>query len=329
MGQSYIWHKIKTLCSFLVILILLPYIVAVFVNSADAEVKGKNGGTLIQVKKTLANGKETTLDVPWDEYFIGVLAKEMPETYEEEALKAQAVLIRTNIYQALEGNKNKVLEDGYLEIKDLEKKWSSKEYKKYYGKLKKAMDGTGNQVLYYNDTYAMVPFHQSSNGKTRSAQEVLGIPDAPYVAVRECPKDKEAEDEMHVYKMDYKDIQARCRPFLVAVDKKYAEKHFAFSDFEIQAYDSAGYVSKMRIGDTQCTGEQFREALSLASSAFSIQETDGGLKITTMGKGHGLGMSQWTANEMAKDGKNYEEILQNFFEGTNLRDGGEIFSKIE
>lgn len=329
MGQSYIRHKIKTICSFLVILILLPYIVAVFVNGGDVEVKGKGKEPVVQVKKMLGKGREITVEVPWEEYFIGVLAKEMPETYEEESLKAQAVLIRTNLYQKLEGKEEKVVEDEYLNVKDLEKKWSIKKFEKFYNKLKKAMNDTGNQVLYYNDTYAMVPFHQSSNGKTRSAQEVLGNGDVPYLMLRECPKDKEAEDQMHVYNMEFKEIQEKCRPFLVAVDKKNADKILEFSDFEIQAYDSAGYVSKMRIGDTVCTGEQFREALSLASSAFSIQEADGGLRITTMGKGHGLGMSQWTANELAKEGKQYEEILQIFFEGTNLTDGGEIFSKIE
>lgn len=329
MGQSYIRHKIKTICSFLVILILLPYIVAVFVNGGDVEVKGKGKGPAVQVKRMLGKGREITVEVPWDEYFIGVLAKEMPETYEEEALKAQAVLIRSNLYQKLEENKEKVLEGEYLNVKDLEKKWGMKRFEKFYNKLKKAMNETGNQVLYYNETYAMVPFHQSSNGKTRSAQEVLGNADIPYLMPRECPKDKEAEDEMHVYNMEFKEIQEKCRPFLVAVDKRNADKILKFSDFEIQAYDAAGYVSKMRIGDTVCTGEQFREALSLASSAFSIQEAEVGLRITTMGKGHGLGMSQWTANELAKEGKKYEDILQIFFEGTNLADGGEIFSKIE
>ena len=57
---------------------------------------------------------------------------------------------------------------------------------------------------------------------------------------------------MHVYNMEYKEIQAKCQPFLVAVDKENAEKTYSFSDFEIQAYDSAGYVSQMRIGDTVC-----------------------------------------------------------------------------
>ncbi|MGC4018797.1 MAG: SpoIID/LytB domain-containing protein [Muricomes sp.] len=329
MGQRYMRSKFKTVCSFLIILILLPYVVAVFVNGKNMEVIGKNGGTYVQVKKVSETGDEKIVKVPWEEYFIGTLAKEMPDTYELEALKAQAVIIRTNLYQRLDSQDKKVLENNYLTLKELEKKWGAKEYEACYTKLKKAMDETSNQVLYYNETYAMVPFHQSSNGKTRSGQEVLGNADYPYLVVRECPKDKEAEDEMHVYNLDYKEIQAKCQPFLVAVDKDSAEKTYHFSDFEVQEYDSAGYVSKMRIGDTVCTGEQFREALSLASSAFSLQDADGRMRITTVGIGHGLGMSQWTANELAKEGKSYEEILQNFFEGTNLTDGGEIFTKIE
>ncbi|MBU3876540.1 SpoIID/LytB domain-containing protein [Faecalicatena sp. AGMB00832] len=329
MGQRYMRQKIKTFCSFLIILILLPYIVAVFANGSDMEVMGKSSGAYVQVKKTAEDGKEQVSQVPWEEYFIGVLAKEMPETFEEEALKAQAIVIRTNLYKALDENEDKVLKDSYLCGKDLEKKWDADQFDVNYKKLKKAMDETADQVLYYQDGYALVPFHQSSNGKTRSAKEVLGSGDYPYLAVRECPEDKAADEEMHVYTLDYKEIQTKCQAFLVAVDKENAKKTYSFSDFEIQEYDSAGYVSKMRIGDTICTGDQFRDALSLASSAFSLQDADGQLKVTTTGKGHGLGMSQWTANEMAKEGKNCEEILQNFFEGTNITDGGEIFSKIE
>ncbi|CUX26920.1 SpoIID/LytB domain-containing protein [Clostridium sp. C105KSO13] len=329
MGQRYMKQKFKVGCSFLIILILLPYVVTVFVNGGDMKAAEKEGSAYVQVKNTAQDSKEEVIKIPWTEYFIGVLAKEMPETYEEEALKAQAVLIRTHLYQMLDDDKEKALKDSYLSTKDLEKKWGAKKYDTYYAKLKKAMDETSNQVLYYNDTYAFVPFHQSSNGKTRNGQEVLGSPDYPYLVVRECPEDKKAKDEMHVYNLEYKEIQTKCQPFLVAVDKESAEKTYHFSDFEIQEYDSAGYVSKLRIGDTVCSGEQFREALSLSSSSFTLQEADGGIRITTVGTGHGLGMSQWTANDMAKNGKNYEEILQNFFEDTKLTDGGEIFAKVE
>lgn len=158
---------------------------------------------------------------------------------------------------------------------------------------------------------------------------MLGTDQYPYLALKECPLDKEAEDEMQITTYEYQEVQSKCQAFLVAVDESDAEKIYGFSDFEIISYDSAGYVSEMRIGDTVCTGDQFRDALSLASSAFSLKDAEGRLRITTTGKGHGLGMSQWTANEMAKEGKSYEEILQYFFEGTSLADGGEIFTKIE
>ena len=76
----------------------------------------------------------------------------------------------------------------------------------------------------------------------------------------------------------------------------------------------------MVFGNTVCTGDQFRDALSLPSSAFSLTEDgEDRIKITTTGKGHGMGMSIWTADRMAEEGKTYEEIIAFFFEGTELR----------
>ena len=112
------------------------------------------------------------------------------------------------------------------------------------------------------------------------------------------------------------------------MEKEEAEKIYRFEEFEILSYDSAGYVKELRIGKTICTGDQFRDALGLASSDFSLQEQEGKLRITTTGNGHGMGMSQWTANEMAKEGSSYEEILQFFFAGTELREGEEVRQKI-
>ena len=206
-------------------------------------------------------------------------------------------------------------------MEELEQK-GGEDYKTYYKELRRAMEETENQVLFYQGNYAWTPFHQSSSGMTRSAQEVTGEENFPYLAVRECPLDKEANDEMQILELPYKEVQTKCQPFLVAVEEEQAGKTYTFPDFEILSYDSAGYVAELRIGETVCTGDQFRDALSLSSSAFSLQEGEEGLKITTMGNGHG--MSQWTANEMAKEGKTYEEILQFFFEGTELADGGDV-----
>ena len=329
MGQRVIWQKLKSFGSFLLILLLLPYVVTVFIHGADMKAGGRESGCFVKIKAVDGEGKEQIYEVPWEDYFLGVLGREIPEECEPEFLKAQAVLIRTKIYQTLDSGEEKVLTECYLSPEELKKKLSSSDYKVTYEDLETAMRETENQVLYYQDTYAWVPFHQSGNGMTRSAQEVLGTDQYPYLVLKECPLDKEAEDEMQITTYEYREVQSKCQAFLVAVEKSEAETTYGFSDFEIISYDSAGYVSEMRIGETTCTGDQFRDALSLASSAFSLKDADGRLRITTMGKGHGLGMSQWTANEMAKEGKSYEEILQYFFEGTSLTDGGEIFTKIE
>lgn len=326
MRQRMMRQKMRSTGAFLLILILLPYVATVLIHGADRRELTENRNCYVNVQIEGESGTEFRA-VPWQEYFLGVLALELPEKNETEFCKAQAVLIRTKLYEELNrkrtAGEDLILTDRYLSMEELEQR-GGEDYKTYYKELRQAMEETENQVLLYQGAYAWTPFHQSSSGKTRSAQEVTGEEGFPYLAVRECPLDKEAKGEMQILELPYKEIQTKCQPFLVAVEESKAGKIYTFPDFEILSYDSAGYVTELRIGETVCTGDQFRDALSLSSSAFSIQEGEKGLKITTMGHGHGLGMSQWTANEMAKEGKTYEEILQFFFEGTELADGGDV-----
>ena len=322
----------KSVVSFLTILILLPYIITVFVNGIHMDVFGMSGEPYVKVAVEDENKEENVKMIPWTEYFIGILGKTMPASYEKEALKAQAVLLRTALYQQAseKGEEEIIFREPYLTLDGLKQKWGAKKFEQYSEKLRTVQAETEDQVLFYGETYAQVPFHQSSCGKTRNGKEVMEGGEYPYLQMKECPKDLEAPDEMQVYQFDYKEIKTRCQAFLEAADgEKEAKETLEFEDFEIQEKDAAGYVSKFRIGNTVCTGEAFRDALSLASSAFSIQKEPRGLKITTMGKGHGVGMSQWTANAMAKDGKDYKEILAFFFEGTNITSVEEILKETE
>lgn len=288
-------NKIKLFFAFLIILFLLPYIISVFINGKNA-VQG-------------ADSDNASV------YLAEMLAGETDGGCEIEALKAQAVVLRTELYRT-EKEKQTLL-DKCLTQTQMKKKWGTK-YEENLKKCQQAVQETKGIVLWYHETFAWTPFHQSSNGKTRDVQEVLGNADYPYITAKECPLDKAAEDEIQVHLIEYKEIQKRCREFLVAEEQKKAENGYGYEDFEIQEWDPSGYVRKMRIGETICTGDQFRDALKLPSSSFSFYEGPHGLKIATVGKGHGFGMSQWTAQEMAKDGKNYEEILQFFYEGTEL-----------
>lgn len=292
-------RRLKLAGAILIILLFLPYILSVFINGKRFQ--------------------DHTLQDENEIYVMEKLMQDMPENYELEALKAQAVLIRTSLYRELEAAGNKTVSENSDLQKELQQNQSGIKSKTSYEKYNEAVTATQNQVLYYNESLAWTPFHRSSDGMTRTASEVLGTEEFPYLVSKECPLDKAAEDETQVHTFEYSQIQKLCRDFLEAAeDQESAEKGYSFEDFEIQSVDTAGYVQELRIGNTICTGDQFRDALSLPSSAFSFYESTKGLKITTTGNGHGLGMSQWTANEMAKDGSTYEEILAYFFEGTEV-----------
>ena len=320
MNRYAVEQKFKSIAAFLIILILLPYIVSVFVNGADVrEDDGEN--FYVKVKVPDAEEADGVTEIRWTDYLAGILAEEISEDCEPETLKAQAVVIRTQIYRTLEDSEDKTLTESYLSRDEMEDKWGAENYGEYYEKYIRAVEETDDTVVMYGDAYAWTPFHQSSNGMTRSAAEVLGSNDYPYIAVKECPLDKEADDEIQTFTFPYTEIQSLCRDFLVAEeDEDKAAQGYTYDDFEVRSCDSAGYVSELRMGNTICTGDQFRDALSLPSSAFSFsEEDDDNIKITTTGKGHGLGMSIWTADQMAKEGKTFEEILAFFFEGTELR----------
>lgn len=321
-------QKLKSFCSFLAILLLLPYVITVFVHGADRKARIPEQLYVKVEHNQEQNGEneKTVTEVSWKEYLLGVLALEAPENSEPEMLKAQAVLIRTKLYSQVKAEGETIFTERYLDAAALKNKWGTETYEKHYRNLERAVEDTENQVLFYGEGYAWTPFHQASSGMTRSAQEVVGTEDYPYLTAKECPLDKEAEKEMQVVSFSYKEVQAKCQPFLMAVSEEDADRIYGFEDFEIASLDSAGYVKELKIGNTVCSGDEFRDALSLASSSFSIQDKDGKLQVTTMGIGHGLGMSQCTANAMAKEGKTYAEILQFFFEGTELKDAGEIFS---
>ena len=319
-------QRFKNIGAVLSIIFLLPYIVTICMNGMNEK---EDSQEVFFGVKVQCNESEPVQEIEWETYLTGVLAKEISWQEEEEFLKAQAVLLRTRLYQELENSEDKILSDSYLTRQEIEEKLGVLNGRAYYEKLEQAVKDTGNQVLFYGDVYAWTPFYYSSNGTGRSANEVMDTDEFPYLSVKECPLDKGADKEIKVVTFTYKEIQSKCQSFLVAVSEENAEKIYQYEDFGIVSYDSAGYVLEMKIGETTCTGDQFRDALGLQSSAFTMQDKNGKLQITTVGRGHGLGMSQWTARKMAEEGKTYEEILQFFFEGTTLASGGEIFTKTE
>ena len=317
-------RKFRKITIAAVFLFLVPYIITVFMNGSH--MKKDTNSSLKQVKVQSGNSWKK---VPLEEYFIGILAKEIDVAYEEEALKAQAILTRTNIYREISENKETIFPGEYMTYREMEKAWGKQEAQEIRKRLQKVMEETDEKIVMYEGKPALAPFHRLSNGSTRDGTEVFGNDSYPYLRKKDCPKDVESKLELQTLTLTYEEVKEYCRPFLLAVDKKESERKFTAEDFEITKVDSSGYVIEIRIGGNIYSGEKFREALGLPSGCFMLQDQEGSLKITTKGVGHGVGMSQYTANEMAKEGKNCEEILSYFFEGTERRQVAEILLNIE
>ena len=274
-------QRIKKAFAILIIIVLLPYIITVFMN----------GGNVDKSRET--DGKTELLKA----HCIGVLAKEVSSDYEEEMLKAQALLVRTTVYKQVEELGTAIFEqEGFGDHDQIDASW--------YRKLEKIWDDTEGEVIMYQGKLALVPFHQVSNGKTRNGKEVLGSEDYPYLQIRECPKD-------------------------VAADKQMESKFIAVKGAKVISVDSAGYVLSVDVGGGTVNGENFRNTYGLTSACFELQEFEANTRVTTKGVGHGLGLSQYTANEMAKEGQGYKEILQYFFVGTEVKEVAEILWNVE
>lgn len=287
-------NRLKKIGCYLIIIVLLPYIVTVFMNGPATPTDTTVDTTYVKVKKD-----DTELELPLEEYCIGRMAKEIPADYEEEALKAQAVIVRTSVYKSIkEGGTQVVLEDDFWTEEEMRQQWGSS-YSGHYRKMQNAWNDTEGQVVMYGENLANTPFTRLTNGNTRDGKEVLGSEDYPYLKIKDCPLDIEAAEQIQT----------------VTVDDM---------DAEVTAMDTAGYVTSVRVGQETVNGEEFRQTYGLASSCFILQKYDGKLRITTRGVGHGLGLSQYTANEMAKERKDVSEILQYFFEGTEIKEVAEI-----
>lgn len=288
-------QKLKKMGCYIIIIVLLPYVVTVFLNGPSIETAAPADEMEVMVKQG-----EKEIQLPLDEYGIGRMAKEIPASYEEEAIKVQAILVRTAVYKQLkEEGSEAVLADDFWTEKEMKEEWGSRKFSEYYRKMENAWQETEGQVVMYGEELANTPFTRLTNGSTRDGKEVLGSEDYPYLKIKECPLDIESKDQIRTVTTE--DMDA-----------------------EIKETDTAGYVTSVRVGEETMSGEEFREKYKLDSSCFIFQKYDRKMRITTRGVGHGLGLSQYTANEMAKEEKTTEEILQYFFEGTEIREVAEI-----
>lgn len=270
---------------------------------------GYDTETMVSVELT---GKIQNINL--EDYIIGIMAKEIPEEYSVEAMKTQAVIIRTRLLRESENEENYKFQDSFYTYEDMIKKWVNHDPTEVYNNMKEAVYGTQGEVVLVGDALVITPYHLQNKGETRSGVDGLGEEYSHLQSV-ECTLDVNGVNANKKYTVKYADIQ----------DKLEIEEELDFQKINIHETTTDGYVSELEIAGNIISGEQFREMFQLNSTAISLQEsTEIQVQITTRGSGHGIGLSQNTANYMALEGKTYIEILKYFYTGVEIKKYEEI-----
>lgn len=236
---------------------------------------------------------------------VSILARDIPVTYEEEAIRAQAVIVRTNYEYAL--SQGKAPETG-LSVAEQTKLFGNENYNRYYQKLENCLIDTEGEVLTYQGQEIEALYFAVSAEKTRGTE-------LPYLKSAESIWDITSEDFLKVEFYDAGELVDTC-------NQAFPEAGLTAEDWVntlvVTEREESGYVKTIQVGNSSVSGEEFRKAFSLNSACFYIREIDGRVRIVTKGLGHGYGLSIYGANEMAKEGKTYQEILSYYYSGIEI-----------
>lgn len=264
--------------------------------------------------------------LPLEEYVLRVVAAEMPASFSLEALKAQSVAVRTYTVRRLGEFGGKQCGKGGADVctasaccqayrtrSALADAWGSGA-QMYFAKLEKAVEATRGLILTYSGEPIEALFHSASGGMTEDAQNVFGA-DTPYLKSVMSP----GEDDIAAQSATLAFTRAQ---FAAAVNAAFAAAGLDAAQLEAQieilARSPSGRVLKLRLGGATLSGRQMRSALGLNSTAFTITPDAQRVTITTAGRGHGVGMSQYGAEAMAQRGADYEEILLHYYTGAKI-----------
>lgn len=253
--------------------------------------------------------------IPMEEYIAGVLAATIPIDYETETMKAQAVIIRTEMVKKYResGNIKKKVEAGsiaysYLDFPSRKKQWKN-HFAENEAKIKGAVENTKGLIMTYRQNPIEAPFFFLSAGKTRDARDVLGKDSYPYLQGVNSTSDILAKEYQQKKAFSFRQLKEK-------LETEQTEKQL--KEIAVVKTDNAGYVLEISIGEEAWNGEDFRKKIGLSSSHFTFEIVENHICFTTRGIGHGLGLSQYGANQMALEGNTFLEILPYYYTGVEL-----------
>lgn len=305
-------EKIKTFFAICVLVLTVPYIVTLLFQGDGTSPDSEKIQEMLdgESSQTLETGG-TEMDV--EEYLAGVVAQQIPLDVQIETIKAQTVIARTSLMAALASEDQKLPES--MSREEMIKLWGQEGFEKNYQVLEEAIEDTSAEILTYHKKPVQAAFHAVSAGKTRSAKDALEKEDEPYLASVDSEMDIPSPDYLKVVFMEKKDFLEKLKKSCLQLE---ATEENVMELVTVAKRDNSDYVTQVKIGEATVTGEEFRGYLNLNSACFYLKEVEGKVRIVTKGLGHGLGLSQYGANELAKEGKDYKEILAYYYKDVEI-----------
>lgn len=300
----------KKLILVTLLVIIIPFLfVNIFVKTDEIKFKYITNN-IIRVKDEKTG---VINEVPFEEYIKGVVAGEMPATFELEAIKAQAVASRSYAMYQMTATKDKEYDvlnttanQVYLTDQELKENWKD-EYDEKINKIKTAIAETSGEYLTYNGEVANAMFFSTSVGATENSEEIF-VSALPYL--------RSVDSKWDISSPVFTDT------YTFTLEEFYKKLNLPFNQslkVEIISKTSTGRTKILKINNEEIKGRDFANKLSLRSNYFDIVQNENNITITTKGFGHGVGMSQYGANGMAKEGYKYREILKHYYKNTEIK----------
>lgn len=303
----------KKIILFTIILIFIPFfIVNILGINEIEEIELKYINNInVRVKRLATNEIQI---VPLEEYIVGVLAGEMPVYFELEALKAQAVASRSYVLKRLEYNKDSeydvvdsVLNQVYLDDNYLKEAWG-KDYVVNINKLRTAVNETIDEYLEYDGEIIDALFFSTSNGYTEDASIVFNL-ELPYLKSVESKWDAQTSSVFNSKKT------ISLQEFYEKLGLEYKSE----LSFNVLERSDTNRIIKLEINGNMLNATDVYNKLGLRSTDFNLTQVGTNVVIDTKGYGHGVGMSQYGALGMAKEGYNYMQILEYYYSGAEIK----------
>ena len=306
---------------------------------AEAEVEAEEEGEAAEALRAVTHDADVTVDILFGsrvesmtlrDYLVGVVASEMPASFEPAALEAQAVAARTDTFYRLlvakpHANAASCTDPGcckaYLGPEELRRRWGE-DYDRWASKIAAAVDATDGEVLTWEGEPIFAAFHACSEGYTEASEDVW-VAALPYL--RSVPT-LETEADVPSFRSTVRFGREELRAILEDEVPGAALGEDPASWLGGEKLSASGRLLSLEAGGVTLSGSAFRRLLGLRSAKISWSYgEDGVFTFETAGYGHGVGLSQYGAEAMAKAGEKYESILLHYYPGTLLADLGEVF----